>query len=64
MTTIDVERLPAALADDLDAAFPDVVRALQNDVFSGAWRMTRDRTGHPDDGPKKILQKNWKSYRI
>jgi RNA polymerase sigma-70 factor (ECF subfamily) len=48
MTHIDVEALPAALATNLDDAFPDLVRALQDDVFSGALRMTRDRHAAED----------------
>ncbi|MDX1689405.1 MAG: sigma-70 family RNA polymerase sigma factor [Acidimicrobiia bacterium] len=46
--SIDVAALPGRLAADLDAAFPDVVRALQDDVFSGALRMTRDRHAAED----------------
>jgi RNA polymerase sigma-70 factor (ECF subfamily) len=43
MPPIDADNLPAALAADLDGAFPDLVRVLQNDVFSGALRMTGNR---------------------
>jgi RNA polymerase sigma-70 factor (ECF subfamily) len=39
----DLASLPAALAADLDRAFPDLVRALQDDVFSGALRLTGNR---------------------
>jgi RNA polymerase sigma-70 factor (ECF subfamily) len=35
-----IEGLAAALADDLNGVFPAVVRRLQDDVFSGALRMT------------------------
>jgi RNA polymerase sigma factor (sigma-70 family) len=39
------ERLTARLADDLDDAFPDVVRLLGADLYSGALRML----GNPHD---------------
>jgi RNA polymerase sigma factor (sigma-70 family) len=35
--------LAAALAQDLDTAFPDLVRTLQDGVFSGALRMVGNR---------------------
>lgn len=41
MTTTTDGRLRTALARDLDAAFPDLVRELQNGVYSGALRLTR-----------------------
>lgn len=31
------------LADDTDAAFPDLVRSLQDGIFSGALQLTRNR---------------------
>jgi RNA polymerase sigma factor (sigma-70 family) len=31
--------LPAALADDRDAAFPNLVRSMQHDVYTGVLRM-------------------------
>jgi RNA polymerase sigma-70 factor (ECF subfamily) len=37
------EDLAAALAQDLDTAFPDLVRSLQDGVFSGALRMVGNR---------------------
>ena len=40
----DLQPLAAALAADLDRAFPDLVRATQDDVFSGALRMTGNRS--------------------
>lgn len=42
MTTIDTAELAGALAADVDAAFEDLVRLLQHDVFGGALRMTGD----------------------
>ncbi|MCB2222734.1 MAG: RNA polymerase sigma factor [Actinobacteria bacterium] len=35
-----LDTLTAALAADLDGAFPDLVRLLQDDLFSGALRLT------------------------
>ena len=43
-----IEQLPAALADDLDRAFPDLVRLTQDDVYSGALRMTGNRADAED----------------
>jgi RNA polymerase sigma-70 factor (ECF subfamily) len=46
MTTVtapDLSALPAALARDLDAAFPEVVRALAKDLWAGMYRMLGDR---------------------
>jgi RNA polymerase sigma-70 factor (ECF subfamily) len=34
-----IRDLPAALADDRDAAFPHLVRSLQHDVYTGVLRM-------------------------
>ena len=48
MSTIDIDTLPAALAADLDGAFPDLVHMLQDDVFSGALRMTGNRADAED----------------
>lgn len=47
-TATDVDSLPAALAADLDRAFPDLVEALQHDVFSGALRLTGNRADAED----------------
>jgi RNA polymerase sigma factor (sigma-70 family) len=38
-----MDDLAHRLAADLDGAFPDLVRALQDPVFSGVLRLTRDR---------------------
>lgn len=43
MRTMSRDDLAAALAQDLDTAFPDLVRTLQDGVFSGAWRMVGNR---------------------
>ncbi len=42
-TSMEFARLAAALADDRDAAFPHVVRALQDGIFAGALRLTGSR---------------------
>lgn len=42
MTTI-LEQLPNRLAADRDEAFPDLVRALQDGVYSGVLQFTRNR---------------------
>ena len=39
----DASALTAALAADVDAAFEDLVRATQDDLFSGALRLTGSR---------------------
>lgn len=43
MRTVTPEDLTTSLARDLDGAFPDMVRTLQNGVFSGTWRMVGNR---------------------
>ncbi|HSG79006.1 MAG TPA: sigma factor, partial [Acidimicrobiia bacterium] len=48
MVSIDVEALPDRLAGDLDASFPDLVRALQDDLYTGALRLTRDHHAAED----------------
>jgi len=40
---MELSRLAAALADDLDTGFPRLVRALQDGVFAGALRLTGSR---------------------
>jgi RNA polymerase sigma-70 factor, ECF subfamily len=42
MTTIAVEDLSHRLAEDLTDAFPDLVRLLQDGVYSGAMALTRN----------------------
>jgi RNA polymerase sigma factor (sigma-70 family) len=46
--TINSERLPKALAADLDSAFPSLVASFQDAVFSGALRMTGSRADAED----------------
>jgi RNA polymerase sigma factor (sigma-70 family) len=40
---MELNRLAAALADDLDTAFPRLVAALQDGIFSGVLRLTGNR---------------------
>lgn len=41
--TTTLDQLPKRLAADRDGAFPDLVRHLQNGVYSGALQFTRNR---------------------
>jgi RNA polymerase sigma-70 factor (ECF subfamily) len=41
--TTTLDQLPHRLAADRDGAFPDLVRHLQNGVYSGALQFTRNR---------------------
>lgn len=43
MSTMTAESLLARLADDLEGTFPEVVRALSRDLYSGALRMLGNR---------------------
>lgn len=45
---MELSGLAAALADDLDAAFPRLVHALQEDIFSGTLRLTGSRLAAED----------------
>ncbi len=40
--TTTLENLPSRLAIDRDSAFPDLVRALQDGIYSGALQFTRN----------------------
>lgn len=42
MTTITIDDLNLRLADDADAAFSDLVRSLQNGIYSGVLQLTRN----------------------
>jgi RNA polymerase sigma factor (sigma-70 family) len=49
MTTMtDIDPLTARLADDLDGAFPDLVRDTSGDLYTGALRMLGDREDAED----------------
>jgi RNA polymerase sigma factor (sigma-70 family) len=56
---IGLEALPAALADDRDAAFPHLVRALQDGIYSGALRLT----GSPSDAEEIAQEAFTRAYR-
>jgi len=46
--TTTLDQLPNRLAVDRDGAFPDLVRTLQDGVFSGALQFTRNRQDAED----------------
>lgn len=46
--TTTLDELPNRLAADHDSAFPDLVRALQDGVYSGALQFTRNRQDAED----------------
>ncbi|MCJ7725330.1 MAG: sigma-70 family RNA polymerase sigma factor [Acidimicrobiia bacterium] len=48
MTHSTTDELTTALAADLDRAFPDLVGLLQDDLYSGALRMTGNRADAQD----------------
>ena len=48
MLEADTQTLTRTLATDLDGAFPDLVRMLQDDVYSGALRLTGNRADAED----------------
>lgn len=56
MSTIDPATITAALADDLDRAFPDLVRLLQDGIYSGALRMLGDRHEAEDVAQEAFLR--------
>ena len=53
---IGMEALPAALAADRDAAFPHLVRALVDGIYSGAWRLTGSRADAEDITQEAFLR--------
>ncbi len=56
---IGMEALPAALAADRDAAFPHLVRALIDGIYSGALRLT----GSPADAEDLTQEAFLRAYR-
>lgn len=53
---MDPVTITAALADDLDGAFPDMVRLLQDGIYSGALRMLGDRHEAEDVAQEAFLR--------
>lgn len=53
---ISMAELPAALAADRDAAFPHLVRALIDGVYSGALRLTGSRADAEDTAQEAFLR--------
>jgi RNA polymerase sigma-70 factor (ECF subfamily) len=51
---MDVQDLTLALAKDLDSSFPDLVRAMEDQLYSGLRRMTGDR-GDAEDLTQETL---------
>jgi RNA polymerase sigma-70 factor (ECF subfamily) len=51
---MDVQELTRALASDLDSSFPDLVRAMEDQLYSGLRRMTGDR-GDAEDLTQETL---------
>jgi len=58
MTTTP-DRLPARLASDLDRAFPDLVRATSDGIYSGALQLTRS----PHDAEDVTQETFVRAYR-
>lgn len=56
MQTMDPATITDALADDLDRAFPDLVRLLQDGIFAGALRMLGDRQEAEDVAQEAFLR--------
>ena len=56
MTNHTTNTLNRSLAADLDGAFPALVRLLQNDLFSGALRMTGNRTDAEDIAQETFIR--------
>ena len=59
MTHSTTDTLTKALAADLDRAFPDLVRLLQDDLYSGALRIT----GNPADAQDIAQETFVRAYR-
>lgn len=56
MTSTPIDTLAPALAADLDRSFPDLVRLLQDDLFSGALRMTGNRSDAEDIAQESFVR--------
>ena len=56
MTPIPIDALPAALAADLDRAFPQLVQAVQDDLYSGALRMTGNHADAEDVTQEALIR--------
>ncbi len=56
MTPITIDTIAAALAHDLDSAFPDLIGLLQDDLFSGALRMTGNRSDAEDVAQETLMR--------
>ncbi len=50
------ETLPSRLAEDVDAAFADLVRVYQNGIYAGAFQLTRDRHEAEDVAQETFLR--------
>lgn len=59
MTAPDLAALPGALARDLDRAFPDLVTALQDGIYSGCLRML----GNAHDAEEVTQEAFLRAYR-
>jgi RNA polymerase sigma factor (sigma-70 family) len=59
MMTMDAQTITASLAKDVDGTFPDVVRLLQDGVYSGALRML----GNPHDAEEVAQEAFVRAYR-
>jgi len=56
MSTITIDTITTALADDLDRAFPELVIRLQDDLFSGILRMTGNRADAEDVAQEAFIR--------
>lgn len=56
MSTMTAESITARLADDLDATFPEVVREVSSDLYSGAYRMLGNRQDAEDVAQEALVR--------